>query len=176
MTSAQYPVCYQWDYTGMLTTGNLLSQGLTNSHFATSRDSEVTHDDIDSVWTREKGARLGFCCHTQKALTSPWMCRLAASHRSLEVLRLAADYNRREQPTLAPSRVCVFSFPAAKKARQQSLTLLPPTARAWLFLLDSAGHTVADPGPLSVLPKIYNKDQFKCCEWAALMLTRTEEY
>ena len=32
MTSTQYPVCYQWDYAGMLTTGNLLSQGLTSSH------------------------------------------------------------------------------------------------------------------------------------------------
>lgn len=32
MTSIQYPVYYQWDYTGMLTTGNLLSKGLTNSH------------------------------------------------------------------------------------------------------------------------------------------------
>lgn len=39
----------------MLTTGNLLSQGLTNSHFTTSRDSEVTHDDIDSVCTWERG-------------------------------------------------------------------------------------------------------------------------
>lgn len=33
MTTIQYPVCYQWDYTGMLTTGNLLSKGLTTSHF-----------------------------------------------------------------------------------------------------------------------------------------------
>lgn len=59
MTSAQYPVCYQWDYTGMLTTGNLLSQGLTNSHFTTSRDSKVTHNGIDSVYTRERGR--GWC-------------------------------------------------------------------------------------------------------------------
>lgn len=122
MTSAQYPVCYQWDYAGMLTTGNLLSQGLTNSHLQWAVTQRQVMGGIASARTE----RWAFYTIFRNTELSPGLS-FAVSHRVAS--ELAADHCCCDWPTWAlsrvcvwPSRVCVYTR-GGKKSRQQSLTL-----------------------------------------------------